>query len=132
MYFKYKPSSGLQFPMIQTLFIGRYQTFLSVQSPTEAGECTFLKHFLNMPERFIARIDAERLAFTAGSKAVLEDERTCLDALRTNIRTHYPWCLSRIFTDDKYKNKMAADDEHITLTRDPGRARPRKIIKFRN
>ena len=63
---------------------------------------------------------------------MLEDERTSLDALRTNIRTHYPWCLSRIFTDDKYKSKMAADGEHVTFKGDPGRARPRKIIKFRS
>ena len=71
-------------------------------------------------------IAAKRLAFTAGFEAVVEDERTSLDAWRSNSDT-LPLVSLRIFTYDKSKNKMAADDEHVAYKRDPGRARPRKI-----
>ena len=71
-------------------------------------------------------IAAERLTFTAGFEAVVEDERTSLDASRSNSDTLILVSL-RLFTYDKSKSKMAADDEHMTNTRDHGRARPRKI-----
>ena len=35
------------------LFTCRSQTFLSAQSPTEAGGCTFPKHTLSKPQGFI-------------------------------------------------------------------------------
>jgi len=71
-------------------------------------------------------IAAERLAFTAGFEAVLENEGKSLDAPLINSDTQ-PLVPSFIFTDDTSKDKMAADDKHVTYTRDPDRARPRKI-----
>ena len=57
---------------------------------------------------------------------MLDDEGKSLYASLSNSDT-LPLVPSFIFTDDTSKNKMAADDEHVTYTRDPGRARPRKI-----
>ena len=59
------------------LFTCHSQMFLSIQSPTEAGGCTFPKHSLSKPQGFIDpgidrrqhianTITVERLAFTAG------------------------------------------------------------------
>ena len=63
------------------------------------------------------------MALTAGFEAVLDDEGKSLDASLSNSET----LPSYIFTDDASKNKMAADDEHVTYTRDPSRAPLRKI-----
>ena len=38
-----------------------------------------------------------------------------------------PLVSPRISTDDSFKTKMADDDEHVTYTRDPGRARLKRI-----
>ena len=49
-------------------------------------------------------IAAERLAFTAGFEAVVEDEGTSLDASRSNSDT-LPLVSLRLFTYDKSKSK---------------------------
>ena len=60
-------------------------------------------------------VNAERLAFTAGFEAVLEDEGRGLDPSLSSSDTPL-WCLRirTYFSDDTAKNKMAADDEYVT------------------
>ena len=79
----------------------------------------FVPHFALSPLIVVCGIASERLALTAGFKAVLDDEGKSLDASLSNSDT-LSLVPSFIFTDDTSKNKMAADDEL-------GRARPRKI-----
>ena len=74
--------------------------FLSVQSPKEVGGCTFPKHSPSKPQLkpkgFIElranSMTAERLAFTAGFRAVLEDEGKSFDPSPSSSDTLL-WCL---------------------------------------
>ena len=92
--------------------------FLSVQSPTEVGRCTFrLQKLVDVLSRSILsarlrvplivatqgttgiHVAAERLAFTAGFEAVLEDGEKSLDAPLSYSDT-LPLVPSSIFTKD--------------------------------
>ena len=93
------------------LFTCRSQMFLSVQSPTEAGGCTFPKHSLAslevslIPALIVANtITAERLAFTAGFQAVLEDEGKSLGPSLGSSDTLL-WCLRTYLLTIQIKTK---------------------------
>ena len=60
----------------------------------------------------------ERLAFTAGFQAVVEDEGKSLDPSPSSSANTLLWCLrTYLLMKHLSKNKMAADDECVTLRR---------------
>ena len=100
------------------LFTCRSQMFLSVQSFTEAGGCTFPKHFLSKPIGFHwSSITVSLLNDWHSQQGSEQCWRWKGKAwiLRLVVRTLYFGASSYIFTDDTSKNKMATDDKCVTL-----------------
>ena len=86
----------------------RFQMLLSVQSPTEAGGCTFPKHsshsLYSNPKIVANSMTAERLSFTAGFEAVVEDEGESLDPSSSSSDTLL-WCLRTYLLTIQLKTK---------------------------